>query len=120
MTPTEERLRAVLAETAGTVREDTLRPLTVPARRRRRWPRLAAPIAAAAAVLTVLGIEIAVGQMASPPRAPGGAVRTAPAIGVGNGAQGMAYDGADGTLYVALSRATQRLTTVGTDQDWRR
>jgi DNA-binding beta-propeller fold protein YncE len=103
MTPTEERLRAVLADTADTVREDTLRPLVIPARRRRRWPRLAAPIAAAAAVVTVLGIEIAVGHMASPPKTPVGAVRTALAVRVGSGAGGMAYDGANGTLYVALS-----------------
>ena len=108
MTPTEERLRAVLAETAGTVREDTLRPLAVPARRQRRWPRVAAPIAAAAAVVTVLGIEIAVGRMAAPPKPANGAAPPALAIKVGNLAQHMAYDGANGTLYVAVTQYTPR------------
>jgi DNA-binding beta-propeller fold protein YncE len=104
MTPTEERLRAVLADTADTVREDTLRPLVVPVRRRRRWPRLAAPIAAAAAVVTVLGIEIAIGQLTGPPKAPSGAAHPAPAVKVGMVAQHMAYDGANGTIYVAVTR----------------
>ena len=39
MTATEDRLREALAAAAGTVREDTLRPLAVPERRGRRWPR---------------------------------------------------------------------------------
>src|SRR5215469_14116333 len=106
MTPTEERLRAVLADTADTVREDTLRPLVIPARRRRRWRHAAAPIAAAAAVVTVLGIEIAVGQMAGPPKAANGAVHPALAVKVGQIARRMAYDEANGTIYVAVARNT--------------
>jgi len=35
MTATEDRLREALAAAAGTVRESTLRPLTVPQRRGR-------------------------------------------------------------------------------------
>jgi YVTN family beta-propeller protein len=102
MTPTEDRLRAVLAETAGAVREDTLRPLIVPGRRRRRWPRVATPIAAAAAVVAVLVAEVAVGQMAGPPKAAGRTAGAAPTAG--KSARGMAYDAANGTIYVALTR----------------
>ena len=103
MTPTEERLTAVLAETANTVREDTLRPLTLPRRARRRWPRALAPIAAAAAVVLVLGGEIVVEQLTGTPKAPSGAAKP-PTIQIGKNVTGMAYDGANGTVYLSVTR----------------
>jgi hypothetical protein len=104
MTATEERLKAALAERAGTVAEDTLRPLVIPRRRRRRWPRLLAPVAAAVAVVAVLGAEIAVEQMTGTPKPASGSGHTAPVVKIGGSPQGMAYDAASGTIYVATAR----------------
>jgi DNA-binding beta-propeller fold protein YncE len=103
MTATEDRLTAVLAERASMVREDTLRPLLVPQRTRRRWPRVLAPVAAAVAVAAVLGTEIAVEQMTGPPNPARRAVQ-APFVRIGNTTGGMAYDAANGTIYVAVTR----------------
>jgi hypothetical protein len=65
MTRTEERLADALDAAARALREDTLRPLLVPQRSRRR-PALAAPLAAAAALLLVVGIGVAVAKLAAP------------------------------------------------------
>jgi hypothetical protein len=59
MTRTEDRLADALAAAVSGLREDTLRPLTAPARRRRR-PAWAAPVAAAASLLLVVGLGVAV------------------------------------------------------------
>ena len=58
MTRTEEKLADALGAAARAIREDTLRPLTVPARWRR--PAWSAPAAAAASLLLVVGLGIAV------------------------------------------------------------
>ncbi|HUZ38980.1 MAG TPA: hypothetical protein VMV17_21860 [Streptosporangiaceae bacterium] len=63
MSGAEDWLRTALAEAADTVREDGLRPLAVPQRRPRRWPRVLAPAAAAAAVLLIVGVEVGIGRM---------------------------------------------------------
>jgi hypothetical protein len=63
MTRTEDRLTDALGATARALREDTLRPLAAPDRRRRR-PAWIAPVAAVASVLLVVGLGIAVtGQL---------------------------------------------------------
>jgi hypothetical protein len=61
MTRTEERLADALDAAARALREDTLRPLLVPEGRRQRaaW---AAPIAAAAGLLLVVGLGVAVAR----------------------------------------------------------
>lgn len=59
MTRTEERLADALDAAARALREDTLRPLLVP-ERPRRGSALAAPLAAAAALLLVVGLGVAV------------------------------------------------------------
>jgi DNA-binding beta-propeller fold protein YncE len=101
MTATENRLTAALAATAAMVREETLRPLTVPRRRPRRWLRAAAPLAAAAAVAAVLGAEIGIVHF-------GGAARPAAQAGatvsVGRFPSGIAFDAASGTLYIDSRR----------------
>jgi hypothetical protein len=61
MTRTEERLADALDAAARALHEDTLRPLLVPDRPRRR-PALAAPLAAAAAMLLVVGVGVAVAR----------------------------------------------------------
>jgi hypothetical protein len=58
MTKTEERLADALDAAARALREDTLRPLQVPQRSRHR-SAMAAPLAAAAALLAVVGIGVA-------------------------------------------------------------
>jgi hypothetical protein len=72
MTRTELRLADALDAAARALREDTLRPLLVPQRPRRR-PALAAPLAAAAALLLVVGVGVAVAKMAAPGRPSSGA-----------------------------------------------
>lgn len=64
MTRTEERLADALDAAARALREDTLRPLLVPQRERRR-PALVAPLAAAAALLLVVGVGVAVARYGS-------------------------------------------------------
>lgn len=65
MTRTELRLADALDAAARALREDTLRPLLVPERPRRR-PALVAPLAAAAALLLVVGVGVAVAKLAAP------------------------------------------------------
>jgi DNA-binding beta-propeller fold protein YncE len=100
MTATENRLREALAAAAGTVRESTLRPLTVPERRGRRWPRLLAPLVAAAAVLLVVGVEVGIGRTPTPP--PPSHVRIPAVVHArfGEFPTGVALDAASGTMYV--------------------
>lgn len=57
MTRTEERLVDALDAAARVLREDTLRPLPAPGRLKPR-PALAAPLAAAAAMLLVVGLGV--------------------------------------------------------------
>lgn len=72
MTRTEKRLADALDAAARSVREDTMRPLRVPEREagRRVW---AAPVAAAASLLLVVGLAAAVAVHA---RGPGGSGRS--------------------------------------------
>jgi hypothetical protein len=58
MSRTEERLADALGAAARAVRDDTLRPLLVPARRRRH-SSLVVSLAAAAALLLVVGLAVA-------------------------------------------------------------
>ncbi len=113
MSRTEERLRAALAETAATVRPETLRPLTAPRRPLRRWPRALVPLAAAlAAVLVIAGVEVGTRQLAGPPpraRAP----IPAPTVLVRGRPEHLALDPASGTLYVA-DRASGTVTMIST------
>jgi hypothetical protein len=62
MTEILDRLTDAMNAAAGTVREQDLRPLTAPKRPRRRLrpPAWAAPIAAAAAMVLVIGLAVAV------------------------------------------------------------
>jgi len=92
MTSTERQLTSVLRQVAGGVRDETLRPLAVPARRGRDSRRWLAPVAAAVAVtlVTVFAV-VAAGHVlratsrpaaswsvgASVPAAPGPALTTA-------------------------------------------
>ncbi len=80
MTRTEERLADALDAAARGLREDTLRPLVMPERRPHR-PAWLAPVAAAAALLLVIGLGVALarqtpgsgrggGQLAGVPAAP--------------------------------------------------
>lgn len=61
MTRTEERLADALDAAARGLREDTLRPLVMPERRPHR-PAWLAPVAAAAALLVVVGLAVAVAR----------------------------------------------------------
>jgi hypothetical protein len=104
MTRTEERLADALDAAARAVRDDTMRPLRVPEREaeRRAW---AAPVAAAAGVLLVVGLAAAV------------AVHTRGGSG-GSLAAGPAPDryyvvgGLDGGRPVVRSTATGRITAT--------
>jgi hypothetical protein len=62
MTSILDRLTGAMSAAASTVREEELRPLTAPERprRRQRQPAWAAPLAAAAAVVLVIGLAAAV------------------------------------------------------------
>jgi hypothetical protein len=66
MTSILDRLTDAMSAAAGTVREEELRPLRAPERRRHRpaggrWrPAWAAPVAAAAAVMLVIGLAVSV------------------------------------------------------------
>jgi DNA-binding beta-propeller fold protein YncE len=112
MSRTEERLIAALSQTAALVREEALRPLAVPPRGPRRWPRIIAPAAAAVAVVTVLGIDVAIGRMA--PAGPAGATTgAAPTVRTGGHPGQMALDGAASTLYVSTG-ATSGLAMINT------
>ena len=113
MTRTEERLRAALAETAATVRPETLRPLTAPRRSLRRWTRALVPMAAAlAAVLVIAGVEVGTRQLAGPrPRAR--APRPAPTVLVKGRPEHLALDPVSGTLYVA-DKASGTVTMIST------
>jgi DNA-binding beta-propeller fold protein YncE len=101
MTAVEDRLREALSTAASAVRKDTLRPLTVPERRPRRWLRLLAPVAAAAAVLLIVAVEAGIGRPAPPRRA----AVVAPAVvnvPIGQVPTAAALDRAASTLYVAV------------------
>ena len=123
MTSPEDRLRAALAAEASTVREETLRPLAVPpagppaaapaaARRAARgWPRFLAPIAAAAAVMLIVGVAVAIGRTDGAPQPARGARPAAPTVRIGGYPTGIAYDGATRTVYVATGE-TNVLTVV--------
>ncbi|HET7245576.1 MAG TPA: hypothetical protein VFJ07_12175 [Streptosporangiaceae bacterium] len=54
-----DRLTDAMSAAAGTVRDEELRPLTLPERRRRQSP-WAAPVAAAAAMVLVIGLAVSV------------------------------------------------------------
>jgi hypothetical protein len=62
MTSVLDQLSDAMSAAAGTVREQDLRPLTAPERRRRRrhQPVWAAPVAAATAIVLVIGLAVAV------------------------------------------------------------
>jgi DNA-binding beta-propeller fold protein YncE len=112
MTATEDRLREALAAAAGTVREDSLRPLTVPQRRRRRWPRLLAPLAAAAAVLLVVGVEVGIGRTPAPPPRSHAAVPAVLKARFGQILTGAAIDAANGTMYVSAWHEGRSLSSL--------
>jgi DNA-binding beta-propeller fold protein YncE len=112
MTATEDRLREALAAAAGTVRESTLRPLTVPQRRGRRWPRLLAPVAAAAAVLLVVGVEVSIGRTAAPPPRSHAASPAVLNARFGQIPTGVALDAANGTMYVSAWHEGRSLSSV--------
>jgi hypothetical protein len=78
MTRAEERLADALDAAARAVRDDTMRPLRVPEREagRRAW---AAPLAAAASLLLVVGLAAAVAVHARGPGRSGGSPATVPA-----------------------------------------
>ena len=61
MTDVLDRLTGAMSAAASTVREQDLRPLTAPERpRRRHQPAWAVPVAAAAAVVLVIGLAVSV------------------------------------------------------------
>jgi hypothetical protein len=112
MTATEDRLREALAAAAGTVRDNALRPLTVPQRRGRRWPRLLAPLAAAAAVLLVVGVEVGIGRTPAPPPRSHAASPAVLNARFGQIPTGVALDAANGTMYVSAWHAGRSLSSV--------
>ncbi len=67
-----DRLTDAMSAATGTVREEELRPLTMPERRRRLSP-WAAPAAAAAAVVLVIGLAVSVSSGLFGAGRPGGA-----------------------------------------------
>src|SRR5262245_41518568 len=71
MTDVLDRLTDAMSAAAGTVREQDLRPLAAPERRRRQ-PAWAAPVAAAAAMVLVIGLAVAVAHGLFGTRQPGG------------------------------------------------
>lgn len=112
MTATEDRLRQALAAAAGTVRESALRPLTVPQPRGRRWPRLLAPLAAAAAVLLVVGVEVGIGRTPAPPPRSHAASPAVLNVRFGQIPTGVAIDAANGTMYVSAWHEGRSLSSV--------
>jgi hypothetical protein len=67
-----DRLTDAMSAAAGTIRDEELRPLTMPERRRRLSPWVA-PIAAAAAVVLVIGLTVSVSNGLFGTHRPGGA-----------------------------------------------
>lgn len=112
MTATEDRLREALAAAAGVVREDTLRPLAIPQRRGRRWPRLLAPLAAAAAVLLIVGVEVGIGRTPAPPPRSRAAIPAVLNVRFGQIPTGVALDAANGTMYVSAWHEGRSLSSV--------
>jgi hypothetical protein len=78
VTRTEERLTDALDAAARSLREDTLRPLVMPERRPAR-PAWLAPLAAAAALLIVVGLGVAVARQLPRPGHGGGLLPAVPA-----------------------------------------
>jgi DNA-binding beta-propeller fold protein YncE len=113
MTATEDRLREALAAAAATVREDTLRPLTVPERRARRWPRLFAPVAAAAAVVLIVAVAAGIGRMPAPRPRSHAAIPAALNVRFGQIPTGVALDAANGTMYVSAWREGRSPSSLG-------
>ena len=113
MSSVEDRLTAALTITADTLREETLRPLALPERTRRRWPLVLAPVAAATAVALVVGIEVGVGRITSAHQPASGTGHAAPTVSIGKNPANIAFDAADKTIYV-LNNGSQTLTMVGT------
>ncbi len=74
MTNVLDRLTDAMSAAAGTIREEELRPLTAPERRPRRlaW---AAPVAAAAAVVLMIGLAVSVSNGLFGARQPAGPAR---------------------------------------------
>ena len=74
MTDVLDRLTHAMSAAASTVREQDLRPLTAPERprRRRHYPAWAVPVAAAAAVVLVIGLAVSVSHRLSGTRQLGG------------------------------------------------
>lgn len=116
MTGLERRLTAALTDTAGTVRGETLRPLSVRRRPKRRWTRAVAPVAAAAAVVLVVGLDVGIGRMTAAQRLPGGPARPGTAFSVGGYPLRMVFDPADQTIYTLTGRQLPAadLTMIGT------
>lgn len=105
MTRTEERLADALDAAARALQEDTLRPLVVPEPPRHRFA-LAAPLAAAAGLLLVVGIGVAVASYLPGSGRPANSAQGAPAYYV--------EAPADGHPPVVRSTATGQVTaTVG-------
>ena len=72
MNTIQDRLTDAMNTAAGTVRDEELRPLTAPERRRRLSPWVA-PLAAAAAVVLVIGLAVSVSNGLFRTHRPGGA-----------------------------------------------
>jgi DNA-binding beta-propeller fold protein YncE len=113
MTATEDRLREALAAAASTVREDTLRPLTVPERRGRRRLRVLAPLAAAAAVLLIVGLEVGIGRTPSPPPRSQAAIPAVLNVRFGQIPTRVALDTTNRTMYVSAWHEGRSLSSVG-------
>jgi hypothetical protein len=86
MTSILDRLTDAMSAAAGTVRDEELRPLVTPPRRRRqptggrRWrPAWAAPVAAAIAVLLVIGLAVSVSNRLFGTQQPAGPAHLPPA-----------------------------------------
>jgi hypothetical protein len=113
MSSVEDPLTTALTITAGALREETLRPLALPERTRRRWPLVLAPVAAATAVALVVGIEVGVARITSAHQPASGAGHAAATVSIGKSPANIAFDAADKTIYV-LNNWSQTLTMVGT------
>lgn len=112
MSNLEDRLTVALTITADTVKEETLRPLAFPPRMRRRWLLALTPVAAAMAVMLIVGIEVGIGHL-GPSTPPARAGLAAPTVSIGKDPAALAFDAADKTIYVLGGRPGLGLTMVG-------
>jgi hypothetical protein len=106
MNRTEERLTDALGAAARAIPEETLRPLLVPPRRRRR-PAWLAPVAAVLGIVLVVGLAFAAGTRLTGSRSSGG-----PVGGEAPVPRYYVVEGLQGGPPVVRSQATGKITGI--------